>query len=379
MLNIQRNRRAARQNIRGMSIVEILAAMLIGLIGMTIIMQVYSLSEERKRTTTGTGDAQISGNIAMFTLERELRVAGFGMVTNEGHMLGCTVAAYDSTRGIVADPAAGFPLMAPVSITVGAGGTPDSFIVIYGDSWSAAEPVPFISTAPKTDPFPLKNSGGFQLGDMVFAQTGVSPACTATMAEITGFTAGSLNSVEHGVGAAYTYTNLKGVTVNATAKYNNGGVAGTHPVDTMLFSMGRNPVVREYYIDDDKLKSRTLFPYDAAQDADGDGWSDAEIAEGIVQMKIEYGKGPDGAVLDWNADAPANEAEWKLVRAVRIALLARSGQYEKTDVTTVAPEWNGGAFAMVDAADGTSWERYRYRVYETVVPLRNMIWGNDPL
>jgi len=33
---------------------------------------------------------------------------------------------------------------------------------------------------------------------------------------------------------------------------------------------------------------------------------------------------------------------------------------------------------MFNAADGTDWHRYRYRVYETVVPLRNMIWSTDP-
>jgi type IV pilus assembly protein PilW len=372
MLNFQQKRRAAKRTMHGMSLVEILAAMLIGLIGMTIIMQVYSLSEERKRTTTGTGDAQISGNIAMFTMERELRVAGFGMVTNAGNMLGCAVTAYDSTRGAVASD---FLVMAPVIITPGAGSAPDSFIVIYGNSWSAAEPVPLIAPAPRADAFPLKNAGGFQLGDIVFAHQGT----TCHMAEVTGFTAGSLNSVEHVAGAAYSYPEINSVTVNATARYNNAAVAGTHPVDTLLFSMGRNPVVREYYVDtaDSKLKTRTLFPYDAAQDTDGDGWSDAEVADGIINLKVEYGKGPEGTALTWNADAPANQAEWLQVRAVRIALLARSGQLEKTNVTTTAPEWYGTPFVMEDLDDGTEWERYRYRVYQTVVPLRNTIWSND--
>ena len=25
---------------------------------------------------------------------------------------------------------------------------------------------------------------------------------------------------------------------------------------------------------------------------------------------------------------------------------------------------------------GTDWHHYRYRVYETIVPMRNMIWSN---
>ena len=32
-----------------------------------------------------------------------------------------------------------------------------------------------------------------------------------------------------------------------------------------------------------------------------------------------------------------------------------------------------------DTNPGTpnDWRRYRYRVYETVIPLRNMLWGLD--
>ena len=121
---------------RGMSLVEILVAVLIGLIGMVIIMQVYTVSEERKRTTTGTSDAQISGNIAMFTLERELRFAGYGMVSRQANMLGCNVQAFDSTR---ATTTLTFPTMAPVSISVGAGGAPDTITIIYGNAWSSVD------------------------------------------------------------------------------------------------------------------------------------------------------------------------------------------------------------------------------------------------
>ena len=67
--------------------------------------------------------------------------------------------------------------------------------------------------------------------------------------------------------------------------------------------------------------------------------------------------------------------------------VARSGQFEKTAVTAdcIAPNnppnsvfWSGGCFTMNDPADGTDWHQYRYRVYETVVPLRNLIWSADP-
>jgi type IV pilus assembly protein PilW len=379
--NAMTTNRAAARSMLGMGLVEILVAMLIGLIGMVIITQVYSVSEERKRTTTGVGDAQITGNISMFTLERELRLAGFGMVSAAANMLGCAAAAYDSSRASLT----ALPTMAPVRITVGASGAPDQVTIIYGNSETAAEGSAFRAAATSTT-FPLKNAAGFQVGDIVVASEGGNCA----MAEITGFTASALNDAELGAAAAYSYTDIHGTTVNVTATHNPppGGLLG-YTSSAMLFSLGRNPVIRTYLVADDKLKTQTLFPYDATQDVGNDGWSDAEIADGVVQLKAQYGKDTDGdRIVDaWNTTTPSTTADWLQVRAVKVALVARSGQYEKTAVTAdcVAAGnpansvyWSGGCFTLTNPADGTDWHNYRYRVYETVVPLRNMIWSNDP-
>ena len=148
----------------------------------------------------------------------------------------------------------------------------------------------------------------------------------------------------------------------------------------------------------DKLIAQTEIPYVVAQDPDGNGISDVEVATSIVQLKAMYGKDAtvdNGRTVDtWNTVTPANAAEWMQVRAVKVAVLARSGQYEKTPVytpagcttscTPPAPSWTHpgtGAsvpFTMANLADGTDWRNYRYRVYQTTVPLRNMIWSNDP-
>lgn len=358
----------------GMSLVEILAAMLVGLIGMTIIMQVYTLSEERKRTTTGTGDAQINGSIAMFTVERELRPAGFGMVTSNSNMLGCTVSAYDSSRTM------SFPSnMAPVTITPGTAGAPDTITVIYGNSPTAVDSTAFVSPSSGGAPFPVKNAAGFMVGDVVVAQEGT----TCSVAEITGFASGSVNNIEHGVSAAYSYDaindNGQSYVVSRTSTLNPSGGLGTYTSNAKLFSLGRNPVVKRYSIDSTagKLMALSLFPYVAAEDSDGDGWSETEISEGVVQLKAEYGKDTnnDNLVDAWNNTTPTTDIQWQQVLAIRVALLARSGQYEKTAVTTTAPAWYGGSFTMANAGDGTDWRNYRYRVYQTVVPLRNIIWS----
>jgi type IV pilus assembly protein PilW len=36
---------------------------------------------------------------------------------------------------------------------------------------------------------------------------------------------------------------------------------------------------------------------------------------------------------------------------------------------------SAGTASPTSTLTSDSWKRYRYRVYETVVPMRNMIWG----
>jgi type IV pilus assembly protein PilW len=371
----------SRKFMQGMSLPEILAAVLIGLIGMIVIMQVYATSEERKRTTTGASDAQITGNIALFTLESTIRSAGFGMVSADNNMLGCTTRAYNSNRSV-----AGFTfLMAPVVITVGAGGAPDALTVIYGSSPNVVEGNAFVGTAATGTDFPLKNAAGITVGDLVVAS---EAGLDCSLAEVTGFLPAAINTVQHVTAAAYSYVDSASNPVNLTATYNKGGGAGVdYSTAALLFTLGRSPTVVTYQIGNDKLQTKTLIPYVKAQDADNDGTSDADIGDGIVQLKALYGKDTngDGVVDTWNTTLPANAAEWMQVRAVRIALLARSAKFEKTAVTAdcIAPNnppnspfWSGGCFTMTNPVDGTDWHYYRYRVYETVVPLRNMIWSN---
>jgi type IV pilus assembly protein PilW len=75
----------------------------------------------------------------------------------------------------------------------------------------------------------------------------------------------------------------------------------------------------------------------------------------------------------------ATATDWSRVLALRIALVARSNLAERPDATTglcttttVDPlTWTGGTLTI--SAD-PNWKCYRYRVFETTVPLRNMIW-----
>jgi type IV pilus assembly protein PilW len=82
----------------------------------------------------------------------------------------------------------------------------------------------------------------------------------------------------------------------------------------------------------------------------------------------------DLTVDAFNQTTPTTECGWVRMRAIRLALVARSAQLEKDPVTAVAPSWAASAAAAIDLSSDAAWQRYRYKVFETVVPLRNLAW-----
>lgn len=371
----------------GFTLVEVLVGMVIALIGMVMMFQTMSSWDARKRTTSSGSDAQISGSIGMFSLERDLRLAGYGFGNSAA--MGCAVSANDTTRTA---PGLFNFTMAPVVIADGVGGAPDTLTVLYGSGSTMSSSQTFSNLT--TTSIRLNTRTGMRSGDLLIAADAGNLLCG--LFEVSGNANADGVSVDLGSGAYINYANNQNVSAqtalgaaplallqakflnnSGTARYNNNtqkgvGVAGS------AFNLGTSPRLNVWSI----VNRRTLVVSDTLANQ----ITATEVAEGIVNLQAEYGvdANSDGviAAAEWSAAAPAL---WTQLRAIRVALLARSQQYERTPVTPNAPTWAGGAFVMTNL-DGTAdtnpgnpndWRHYRYRIYETVIPLRNMLWGLD--
>jgi len=114
----------------------------------------------------------------------------------------------------------------------------------------------------------------------------------------------------------------------------------------------------------------------------------APLVSDVVNLKAHYGldTNNDGIVDSWQdatgvwsaANLPTQPlATLQQIRAVRVAIVTRSAQYERDPVTA-------GPIVMFDASLGGHTEEmtlsaddthYRYKVLETVIPLRNALWN----
>ena len=143
------------------------------------------------------------------------------------------------------------------------------------------------------------------------------------------------------------------------------------------------------------------------------------LASGVVLLKAQYGIAASAgaqSVSSWisatNCTA-ASGAGWStqrdptytslcfptaanvpLVKAIRVAVVVRSSLFEKDIVTGTCSNSagvNNGPCAWNDAGDPNAaanpapridlsadpdWQHYRYRVFETIIPLRNVLWAN---
>jgi type IV pilus assembly protein PilW len=133
------------------------------------------------------------------------------------------------------------------------------------------------------------------------------------------------------------------------------------------------------------------------------------VVAGVVNLQAQYGistTANSNQVNQW-VDATAatgfatpSVADRNRIKAVRIAIIARNSKIERSAVSTACSStsaatptglcaWSGVAVGgaittaspapTVDLSADANWARYRYRVFETVIPLRNMVWSRETL
>ncbi len=410
------------KKVRGFSLVEMMVAVVIGLIGTVIIFQVFAVSEGQKRTTVSGGDAQQNGGIALFSMERELRNAGNGLTQLIAR--GAPIYGWNNVTG-AARPAL---VIRPLTITAGA--TSDTIDINYATFGGLTAPVIITSPTGSWNPASVAPGNilgvasvvGFNNGDkFVVCPPVPDPAGpppgptgdTCIIAEISGF--GPSNQIlvdppptefpvydlaldtskfnpAAGFGVLDPTLALDGKALPATYSAGIGGIRSA-----LVYNMGNSLVTKRYAVD----VANSRMTIDA-----GSGSGPEEFADGVIAIRAQYGLDTsatlDGAVDVWvnPKSVPANALAdntpdhpscvtttaagiancWPRVQAVRIAIVTRSGILEKTEVETRSsiPLWTnptgnpvpGPSFAVA-AGDA---RHYRYKVFETIVPLRNMIW-----
>ena len=174
----------------GFTLVEIMIGLLIGMIAIVVIMETFAVSEGYKRTSTSGSDAQVNGGVALYLLQREIRLAGYGMnsLTPSGCM---SIVVWNNTAGkSVSMRMVPFEIN-PAGVPAGDAGS-DVILVAYGNSPNFVTGIPADQNNNSAANFKLttsENRDGFRNGDLVIAvQPGAGPggSTSCVMHQITG-------------------------------------------------------------------------------------------------------------------------------------------------------------------------------------------------
>lgn len=327
------------KGISGFGLVEVMVAMVIGMLGVIIMMEVFAAAEGQKRSTTGTGDAQNNGAMALYTLQRDIRQAGYGF--NSVNVLGCALTLPNQPTPVQLVPA----LINPANVPARDDHT-DMLLIAYGNNAGSPEGDTVTSAPTASGVMGVQSPTNFAVDDWVIAAPSAeTTGCSLALAQVT--------------------------SVVPLKVRDSGAVDGS-----ALFNLGSSPRILAYAIHSGNL---TVCDYMASDCSDLASYM--PIASNIVSLRAEYGHASTATgSMDWDQAPPARACLWAKTTALRIAVVARNSQVDSGVLTEQAPVWEGSESLVpvlinLSGANGSDkWKHYRYKVFETVIPLRNLPW-----
>lgn len=373
----------------GFSLVELMVAMVIGLLATLVIMQTFSVFEEQKRTTTSGADAQENGLFAMHTMETDLRMAGRGLVVN-GQLAFTKVNVFKNGATVPNN------MMVPVLITDGGTGAnnSDSIGVVYSDSPCAGSSMRIVTDMPTPSNVVTVNVASCTgKNDMIILTTPGSGSNGALMQ--------ATNTQVQANG-----TNV--LTSSGQSIYNppGGQNADLFPIggfktspQAVVINMG-TMIQNQYQVLCNTLTRTDLLTQSGPACTNQNTFTNAAPVSGnVVNIQAQYGVAtlagsqsvdcwvdasgtacnPSGA--NWSG-ANLTDTDVKRIKAIRVAVVARSAQTERpgslgcTTTTTAPVSWMDAGAPVINLTGDANWKCYRYKVYQTIVPLRNILWAN---
>lgn len=424
----------------GFSLIEILIGMTIGLVVILVIMQTMSLFESQRQRSNGAANMQSNGLLALYSLEQETRQAGYGMVVtyqgigdlpcvkingfgttpgvfnaipisinSSGVLDSITIARIDSamgglmTGGLVAHVSSALAAQADLTATSGilldsASGTLKTAgitqtVVYYPASSTLPDNLAFKTTSSVADTV------------LISSASGIVPKAACTLLVVKQFVSAVAYVPEQfNASGVSTQSAIQASTKLSFSNVNNVGLDSTQtPVfptyaagSAVMHNLGANPT----------LMSTTFAVNNLGQFTKTINGVSSVVADNIVNLQAQYGIAPLGtaAINCWvnptaantnpaSTSCPAGDAgDWtaaglqttpdniKRIKAIRVAIVARNTMMEKATngVCTTTPSapisWLNGP--AINLTSDPNWQCYRYKVYQTIIPLNNVIMGN---
>lgn len=322
----------------GLSLVEILVAMVISLFLLGGVVQVFSGNKSTYSFSEALSRNQENGRFAMDTITRDLRMSGFRGCAVDNFVNNLVVTGVETQYDFFNQPA--------VDGTENLGLNGSDTITMRGPSQGQANIVT-PHNSPTSNPVNTNATDFLQAGDIVL------------LANCKGADIFQVSDIDSTSG---TQSILHDIDTDTPGNINLGSCSG-----------GTAHCLSQTYGGDSSLLKMETVTYSIATGASGEPAlfrtvftnTPEELVDGVQELQILYGVNTDTTDTTPNQYVTSdNVADWNQVTAVRIMLLLRS----PSNVSMDAPQQYDYNGATVTATD-----RRLRQVFSTTIALRNRI------
>lgn len=373
----------------GISLIETMVGLTLGMLVTVVILQVWGGFEDQKSRSVSGSSAQESGLLSITQIEQDVRNAGVG-VTDSAAFDCSTIYSYYEKDGSFISPVPAYSggTLAPVKITDGGSGS---------DTITAMRATEFLGAIPATitDSMPSSSSELNISRTYGFCDGPGSPVASCTKADVVLIMQGGNCTVmqvtqvqEAAMKLQHNPGGSTAATYNPTVPFQTTNSWPAYTTNAKVMKVGQM-VTHEFTVN----ASNQLILTDLSVP---NTTTESILASDVVKLKAQYGIANAGSqqVNDWVSAtggwATLDTTESKRIKAIRVVIVARSSKMENSDIEPASstcpsgvvnygpcawPDTAGDPAPVIDLRSDANWRRYRYRVYQTIIPIRNVIWA----
>lgn len=341
---------------RGFTLVELMVAITIGLIIMAAVSTLFVSSKQTYTATDQLARLQENARFAMQFMMSDLRLGGYygcldDVSSDNVHtVVNSTSLTYSVTQAAIEGLENATGAWKPSGITsipTGMLAGTDAVLIRMADPSASIKLTARMGN--KSDVLTVASAASFKQGDIIM----VADCIGADLMQVTATTGTTISHDPGGADASKTPPWPGNTTPADLFKTYDD------PAQIMKFS------TRRYYVRNNANGIPALY-------RDDNGGTGQELVEGVESLQILYGMDtdvpPDGVP---NIYYKANDAalDWSRVFTVRIGIIARTIDNKETEIDNRSYDADGDGVDDLPAQN----DRYKRRVFQTTVQLRNML------
>jgi len=342
----------SRHNQLGLSLVEVMIALVLGLILTLGVAQIFNGSQQSFRLAQASARTQESARVAVEILNREIRNADYWGCVKRGRVQSTVSTGTGYDVGVH-----GFTNVAAVQVAVaGAGGTAVANSHTLTIRGSNSDGIQFVDDAANTAAlFKVSSVEGISKGDFLL----LSDCGDGVLFQVSNEPNAANLQIEHLTGASLVPGNGTAITCPAGAPES----ASCFPKS---FTSGEvyRPYIHHYEVRDVGGR-RGLYLVD--------GGTEYELVDDIQDMRIQVGEASavgDTEISAWK-DASTAGIDFDKVLALRVSLLVRSPENNvvSSPQSLCYPAWATNC----SPTNWTAPDRRKYEIFTTTTSIRNRL------